>query len=95
MQGALGFAELVSQSWLLCFPWIGERCEQFRGLLLFSLKIFKFIYSLLERENEGEREGKKYQGARDSRAGCLLLARNWGPPATQACALTGNWTGNW
>ena len=41
-----------------------------------------FIYLLLERGREGEREGEKHQCVV---ASCTLLLRTW--PATQACAL--------
>ena len=52
--------------------------------------IFKNIYLFLERGREGEREGEKHQ--------CVVASRmppqvgTW--PATQACALTRNRTGD-
>ena len=55
------------------------------------MKRFLFIYLLLERGREGERgEGEKHQCVVASVHAPLL--RNC--PATQACALTGNQTGD-
>ena len=51
------------------------------------LNIYLFIFR--ERGKDGEREGEKHQCV--VALMCPLLGTC---PATQACALTGNWTGN-
>ena len=60
--------------------------------LFLNTKVFKryFLFSFRQRGREGEREEKKYQ--------CVVASctpHNGEPdPTTQACALTGNQTGN-
>ena len=58
------------------------------GFLFLSFFIF-YLFIFRERGREGEREGEKHQCVVASHA---PLLGTW--PATQACALTGNWTGD-
>ena len=53
--------------------------------------IFKRFYLCIFREGKGGRK----RGRETSMRGCLSCTPYWGTwPATQACALTGNWTNN-
>ena len=69
-------------------------------LILLSISILFFplksstedIQILRERGREGEREGEKHPGEKETLIGCLLSAPQPGTePTTQAYALTGNW----
>ena len=52
----------------------------------------KYIFLFFERERKGEREGEKHQCVVVSRASPTQGGGSW--PTTQACALTGNQTGD-
>ena len=59
----------------------------------FFLRFYLFIFR--ERGREGEKEGEKHQCVRETLIDCLSPALQPGTrPATQACALTGNRTGD-
>ena len=58
-------------------------------------KILFIYFFFRERGREGEREGEKHRCEREMSIGCLLCTPQPGTkPATQACALTENWTGD-
>ena len=60
----------------------------------FKKNIFIFIFNLIL-EREEEREVEKHWCEREALISCLLHAPQPGTkPTTQACALTGNWTGD-
>ena len=54
----------------------------------FFFKGFMFLFISTQRGREGEREGEKHQCVVASH---MPMLGTW--PETQACALTGNWTG--
>ena len=61
-------------------------------LFIFLILLF-FIFR--ERGREGEKEGAKHQCDRKKSTRCLPYVLSPGTkPITQACALTGNWTGD-
>ena len=55
----------------------------------------KILFIFGERGRKGERERKKHQCVRETSVSCFSHGPNWGPgPATKACALTRNQTGD-
>ena len=56
---------------------------------------FKIVFIFRETGREGEREGEKHLGERETSISCFLYAPQPGTiPATLACALTRNRTGD-
>ena len=88
-----GWVFLRSQSYTAC-GWTGQHiaAHSFFFKLFFDTILKKFIYLFLERGEEREREGEKHQCAVASCVPPPPPLGTW--PATQACALTGNQTGD-
>ena len=84
---------LTSETLCLIFTLSGMIFPDCHDYFLFFLRFY--LYCFRERGREGEREREKHQCVREASIGCLLHAPQVGTwPATQACALIGNWTGN-
>ena len=65
-----------------------------RIMLVLKKRFYLFIF-WRERGKEGERKGEKYCRKKETSIGCLLYVPWQGTkPATQACTLTGNRTGD-
>ena len=91
-------AEAAVTLYCLLFSQTLKRLIKIKTASLFSLVFIflkEFVYLFLrDGGREGEREGRSIN-VRKSSIGCLLYAPHPGTkPATQACALTGNRTGN-
>ena len=64
-------------------------------IILSYLKNISFILFFRERGWEREWEGENHRCVRETSMNCLLHAPQLGTwPETQACAMTGNWTGD-
>ena len=70
-------------------PWQPNRWKVNKSTVFFVYFKDLFIHLFLERGRQGEREGEKHQYVV---ASCVPPTGTW--LATQACALTGNWTSN-
>ena len=81
-------------------PYIGNFVDQFlkthiKYHLLFLIYFFNFIYLILKRGGGSEREGEKHWCERETSISCLsFVPQPWTKSTTQACALTGNRTGD-
>ena len=61
--------------------------------MMYKLLFKKILFIFRERGSEGEKEGEKHWWERCRLvASCAPQLGTW--PATQACVLTGNWTGD-
>ena len=95
----LSFNSISASSvwWLFCIlvlilMWL---CEEKSYVCLCCHLDWKSLFIFRERGRDEEREGQKHQCARETLISCLSHTRWQGTwPATQACALTGNQTGD-